>query len=156
MTWRVGSKNCAPNNPMNEEEQKTVIVIERLMMSAEDSNNLQIMKDIAVRNDYKSGNSWFTAEYLDAASRRNGGWSPIYGIFVILSLWSIMGSEVLAFCVFWIAIFLFLFILAWLVCEKINDFISDVVFQLPYFWPIVGWSSALWALFHVTSFYLKN
>lgn len=149
-------EKCAPNIPMNEEEQKTIIVIERPMMSAEDSKNLQIMKDIAVRNDYKSGNSWFTAEYLDAASRRNGGWSSLYGIFVILSLWSIMGSEALAFCVFWIAIFSFLFILAWLVCEKINDFISDVVFQLPYFWPIVVWLSALWVLFHVTRFYLKN
>jgi hypothetical protein len=141
---------------MNEEERKTIFVIEKPMISAEDSKNLQIMKDIAVRNDHKNGNRWFTAEYQNAASRRNGGWSPLYGIFVILSLWSIMGSEVLAFCVFWIAVFMFLFIVAWVVCEKINDFITDVVFQLPYFWPVAVWSSAIWVLLHVTCYYLKN
>lgn len=153
---RLIRENCSVNSLMNEDEQKMVFVIERPMMSAEDSKNLQIMKDIAVRNDYESGNKWFTAEYLDAASRRNGGWSPLFGVFVISSSWAIMGSEVLAFFVFWITILTGLFVVSLVVCWKINDFIINVVFELPHFRFFAFWSIALWVLFHVAGFYLKN
>jgi hypothetical protein len=140
---------------MNEKEQRPVFIIERPMMNAEDSKNLQIMKDIAVRNDYKSGNTWFTAEYIDAASRRNGGWSPLYGIFVIASLWAIMGSEVLAFCIFWLVIASFIFCITYVVFEKINDYISEVIFQLPHFWTVTFWLVTTWVLYHVIRFYSK-
>jgi hypothetical protein len=124
-------------------------------MSPKDSKNLQILADIAVREDYLNGNKWFTAEYQRAASRANGGWSPLFAIFSIACFWSVLGTEMFALSVFWLTIFTLGFAVIWVICERVNQFLLGIIHHR-YFPNIAFLSVTTWVLYYVTKFYSAN